>query len=217
MTLDRPVIWQLWRAHGLDHHFYQRRLAFFSGTDSTPIGRDEVIGVLDPFAICPQTLRHDTKVASQLGHSRRSATGAVHPHHATTNTTVINHDRECGEPHTHRSFQLHTGHAKGGIAQEMHDQMVGAPEFCANSGSHRPAHGSHTAHANVGQRLRGHPEGRQIASTTASIVDRDGFIAFDDLHQVVDNAIPVGRRRRIGEHWPPLLEPLGPGALNLRG
>src|SRR5262245_42929569 len=116
MALHRPVIWQFWRTHGLNHHFHQRCLSFLSGSDSTPVGRDEIIWVLDPFTIRPQTLCHDTKVAHQLGHSRRCATWAVHPHHATTNTAVIDHDREGGESHTNRGFQLHASHAKGGIA-----------------------------------------------------------------------------------------------------
>src|SRR5690348_5617532 len=122
MVLYRPVIWQLRRPHGLNQHFHQRRLSLLSSTDSTPISRNEIVWVLNPFAIRPQPLGHDTKVAPQLSHSRWGATGAVHPHHATPNTTVIDHNREGGEPHTHRGFQLHTGHAKGGIAQEVHDQ-----------------------------------------------------------------------------------------------
>src|SRR5712692_8223183 len=38
-VLYRPIIWQLWRAHRLDHHFHQRCLSFLSGTDSAPVGR----------------------------------------------------------------------------------------------------------------------------------------------------------------------------------
>src|SRR5215472_8291162 len=91
MALYRPVIWQLRRTHGLDHHFNQGCLPCLSGTDRPPVGRDEIIWVLDPFTIRPQTLCHDTKVTSQLGHSGGCATGAVHPHHTTTNTAVIDH------------------------------------------------------------------------------------------------------------------------------
>ena len=83
--------------------------------------------------------------------------------------------------------------------------MVWSPEFRANSGAHRPAHGRHAAHANIGQRLRRDPEGGQIAPTAASVVDGDGFIALNNLHQIVDHAIPVRRRRRIGEDRSPLL------------
>src|SRR5215813_7491264 len=106
MALYQPVIWQLRRTHGLNHHLHQCRLSFLSGMDSTPVSRDEVIWVLDPFTIRPQTLGYDTKVAPQLGHRRGCATGAVHPHHTTTDTAVIDHNREGGEPHTNRSFQL---------------------------------------------------------------------------------------------------------------
>src|SRR5262245_32290161 len=158
MTLHRPVIWQLRGAHGLDHHFHQCRLSFLSSTDSTPVGRDEIIGVFDAFAIRPQALGHDTKVTPQLGHGGWGTSRTVHPHHATTYTTVIDQHRESREPHTHRGFQFHAGHAKGGIAQEMHDQMIWTPKFGANSSPHRPAHGSHATHANVGQWLRRYPE-----------------------------------------------------------
>src|SRR5438874_5482640 len=95
--------------------------------------------------------------------------------------------------------------------------MVWASQFRANGCAHGPAHGRHATHTDVRTRLGGHPEGRQVAPAATSVVDGDGLITVDHLHQVIDYPIAIGRHRCIGEDRHPVTQPLGAGTLNLCG
>ncbi len=93
--------------------------------------------------------------------------------------------------------------------------MVRPSELRTYRCSHRPAHGCHPAHADIVEGFGSHPKLRDITSASACIVNRNGLVRVDHLHQVMHRAVPIGRHGLVSKRRLPFPQPLGSDALNL--
>ena len=83
--------------------------------------------------------------------------------------------------------------------------MVGAAQFGADGGAHRPAHCRHAAHGHKVARAGGLPEGNQVAPAAAGVVEGDGSVGVNGLVQLVDDAVAVGGGCRVVEAGAPFV------------
>ena len=67
-----------------------------------------------------------------------------------------------------------------------------------------PTHGGHTAHCDEVARASGLPEGNHITAAAPSVMEGDGAVRVDQLLQLMDDTVPVGRGLRVGEARHPL-------------